>query len=268
MEPGPKLAYAIETAHGWCIGEYAHSVSRFRPGSGAGVLPINTGRCICTHSGPFNFAVGLAIGKPITALELSEVEDFFRSRGLQPRIDVTPYSDPTLINLLRERGYVPCEFTNTLYFDLSKKVPCVSPVEGIVVRWAESSECDVWVNTIMKCFFLVDPGKERRANMACLFRCSKTTNAIAKVEGEVAGVAGGMLPDDGCTSTIYASAVLPPFRNRGIHNAMLRLRLERARDAGCKMVVVSATPGSVSEHNLIHYGFTPCYEKITYTVAQ
>src|SRR5512146_1858047 len=100
MKPGAKLAYAIESAHGWCIAEYANSVARRRPDCGAGVFPVNTGRCICTCSGPFNFAVGLAMGKPITVDEFCEVDHFFRSRGLLPRIDVTPYTHSSLREFL------------------------------------------------------------------------------------------------------------------------------------------------------------------------
>ncbi len=281
MEPGAKLAYAIESAHGWCIGEYAFSVARRRPGCGAGVLPVNTGRCICTSSGPFNFAVGLAMGKPITMDEFCQVDHFFRSRDLLPRIDVTPYTDPSLLALLQQRDYIPSEFTSTLCFDLSQPLPEIALPKNIVLRWADPSDCDVWVETVAKCFFVTDPGPDRRDNLAALFSVPNSLNVIAEDEGQngtqtsvgtglcpVAAVSSGMIPDDLTMPTIFASAVLPAYRNRGIHAAMLRLRLDRLRVAGCKTVAVSATPGSASERNLIRYGFVPCYEKITYIAPQ
>lgn len=268
MEPGAKLAYVIESAHGWCIGEYAHSVARRQPESVAAVLPINTGRCICTNSGPFSFAVGLAMGSPITLDEFCEVEKFFHNRGLLPRIDITPYTDPSLTRLLSERRYFPSEFTSMLCANLNDELPAVSCSSDIVLRWAEGDDCGVWADVIEKCFFGSEPEPERRENLAAMFHVPNSLNLIALVGGEVAGVSGGMIPDDRSVPTLFGSAVLPSFRRRGIHAAMLRFRLERARDAGCKVAAVSATPGSASERNLLRLGFTPCYEKVTYRAGK
>lgn len=264
MEPCSKLAYAIESAHGWCIGEYARAVASARPESPAGVLPINTGRCICVGSPAFNFAVGLGMGEPVTSAELDEVENFFRSRELPPRIDITPYTDPAFLRMLTHRGYGASEFTSILCFDLKKELPSAPDPDGVEVRWAGTNDCDAWVNVIVKCFFITDPGPDRRANMAALFRTSSLMRVAAVCDGTVVGAAAEMIPNDHDIAVIFASAVLPDYRNRGIHWAMLRLRLQRARDAGCRMVAVSATPGSASERNLVRCGFVPCYEKITY----
>ena len=264
MELCSELAYAIESAHGWCIGEYARAVSRARPESCAGVLPVNTGNCICVGSPAFNFAVGLGLGKAVSPAELDAVEHFFRSRGLPPRIDVTPFTHPALMPELVQRGYGASEFTSVLCFDLTNELPSAPMLNGTDVRWAEADECDVWVNVIVKCFFVSDPGPERRANLAALFRGPNTMKVAAVSDGAVVGAAAEMLPEDRRIAVAFASAVLPAYRKRGIHSAMLRMRLESARDAGCKLVAVSATPGSASERNLIRCGFRPCYEKITY----
>lgn len=278
METGAKLAYTMEAAHGWCIGEYAHSVSRARPDTNAAVMPINTGRCICADSPPFNFAVGLALGQPITSDEFAEVECFFRQRGLLPRIDLTPYSHPSLAALLQQRGYVPAEYTTVLSRGLDDDFSDIPLPDDVSIRWARAADCDTWANVVVRCFFVADPGPARRSNLAALFRVPNPLNLIAFVEAEIAAVAGGMIPgelaDDGTShampgvAVLYGSAVLPAFRNRGIHCALVRLRLERARDAGCGIAAVSATPGSASERNLIRCGFTPCYEKVTYIAQQ
>lgn len=263
-----KLACSLEAAHGWCIGEYARSVARLMPGSSAAVVQVNSGVCICTGSGPFNFAVGLAMDGPISQSDLDEVEDFFRCRGLRPRIDVTPYTDPSLAKFLQTRGYLPSEYTSALSRRLEGDLPAVAAPEKVTVRWAEPCELDAWVDVLAKCFFIADPGPDRRANMAALFQVPNSLNVLAFADAELAGVAGGMIPDDLDVAVIFGSSVLPQFRNRGIHGAMLRLRLERAMDLGCKSMAVSATPGSRSEKNLIRCGFVPCYEKITYVAPQ
>lgn len=269
MEAGVKLAHSLEAAHGWCIGQYAASVSRRRPGSGAAVVPVNSGVCISTAvTGPFNFAVGMGLDGPVAASELDQIEDFFRSRGLTPRIDLSPYTDPSLCELLKERGYRSAEVASALAMSFHSELPPARPPENIGLRWAEKQDCEDWVSVLVKGFFAVDPGPERRDNIAALFYVPNSLNIIAITDGEVAGIAGGMIPDDLGVAVIFASSVLPHFRNRGIHGAMLRARLERAKSAGCKLVAATATPGSVSERNLIRCGFVPCYEKITYAAAQ
>jgi GNAT superfamily N-acetyltransferase len=268
VDIGAKLARSLETAHGWCIGQYAASVARRSPQSNAGVLPVNSGVCICTSASvPFNFAVGIGLDGPVTPSELDDIERFFRSRGLPPRIDLTPYTDASLGALLQERGYCASEITSVLALQLSDELPPAPLPENTVVRLAEEQECENWVDLLVKCFFHADPGPERRANLGSLFCVANSLNVIAISEGEVAGVAGGMIPDDLNVAVIFGSSVLPQFRNRGIHRAMLHARLERAKDAGCRVAAVTATPGSVSERNLIRYGFVHCYEKATYVAV-
>jgi GNAT superfamily N-acetyltransferase len=268
VENGAKLARSLETAHGWCIGQYAASVARRRSESSAAVLPVNSGVCICTSvSGPFNFAVGMGLDGPISLSEFDEVESFFRSRGLSPRIDVNPYTDASLCALLHERGYYSSEITSVLALSLQGELPAAQLPENTELRWAEERDCDDWVNVLVKCFFVTDPGPERRANLAALFCVPNSLNVMALIDGELAGIAGGMIPDDLEVAAIFGSSVLPQFRNRGIHGAMLRARCDRAKDAGCKVMAVTATPGGVSERNLIRHGFVPCYEKATYVAA-
>ncbi len=224
--------------------------------------------CICTATaGPFNFAVGIGLDGLVTAAELDEVEAFFRSRGLVPRIDVSPYTHASLAALLQKRGYFATEVTSLLALDLQTELPPAPLPDNTVLRWAEDRDCDVWVNLVVAGFFDTDPGPERRANVAALFSVPNSLNIMAIAGGEVAGIAGGMVPDDFNVAVVFASSVSPKFRNRGLHRAMLKARCERAKNAGCKVMAVTATPGSVSERNLIRLGFVHCYEKATY-VAQ
>jgi Acetyltransferase (GNAT) family len=263
VEIGPKLARTLETAHGWCISRYAASVAKANPAARAAVAPINSGVSISVGSSPFSFAVGLAMDSPIAPAELDEVETFFRSRGLPPRIDICPYTDPTLLPLLARRGYTPSEVTSVLAASLDgalrQPLPC-----GADLRWAEECDCDAWVDVVAKGFFNSDPGRMARVRMAALFRVPDSMNVIVTVGGEIAAVAGGMLPENGQVAALFGSSVLPQFRRIGLHAAMIHFRLECARLAGCTLAVSSATPGSDSQRNLMQCGFVLCYEKITY----
>jgi GNAT superfamily N-acetyltransferase len=132
------------------------------------------------------------------------------------------------------------------------------------IRWATPDECNAWIDVVAHCFFVADPGPERRANMASLFHVPGSLNTFATVNDALVGVAGGMIHPDGDIVALFGSATLPEFRRRGIHRAMLEFRLSHARLQGCKLALITATPGSTSERNLMRHGFVECYEKVTY----
>jgi GNAT superfamily N-acetyltransferase len=264
-EPDDRiLARRLEALHGWCIAQYAASLQKLRPQVGAGVLNVAGGHAIYTGPSPFSFTVGLGMKGPVSADELDRIEEYFTSRGHATRVDVTPYSDPSLRELIWGRGYRVSEVTAVLVRNLETELPAVSWPEGVHVRWAEPHECDLWIDVVARCFFAHDPGRERRANMSALFHVPDSLNVLAMCNRALVGVAGGMIPADREIAPLFASATLPPFRRRGVHRAMLQMRLEQAKLEGCKLAMITATPGSESERNLHRHGFVPCDEKGTY----
>lgn len=258
------LARKLEAAHGWCISRFAASIQVRCPQVGASILPVAGGLAIYTGPSPFSFTVAVGMEGPVSVADIEQIEDFYASKQHATRIDVTPYSDPSLQELLFQRGYRVSELTAVLVRSLEQELPPVRWPENTSVRWAEPHECELWVDLVARCFFVDDPGPERRDNMAALFHVPKSLNVIAVTNRTLAGAAGGMLPDDCEVTPLFGSATLPPFRGRGIHAAMLQVRLARAQAEGCKLALITATPGSTSERNLHRHGFVAAYEKITY----
>ncbi len=274
------LAQKLESMHGWCIAQYAASLMRMRPSVGAAILPVAGGIAIYTGPSPFSFTVGAGMAGPVSVEEIDAIEDFFRLRQHSVRVDITPFTHPGLLETLLSRGYRRSEFTSVLVLDLgalpggrpgtddarrsSPDARGSAAPERTVVRWAGLEECNRWIEVIAHCFFVDDPGPERRANMAALFHVPGSLNTFTSVGNEVVGVAGGMIHPDGDLVALFGSATLPRFRRRGIHHAMLDFRLNHARSQGCKLALITATPGSTSERNLMRYGFVECYQKVTY----
>lgn len=259
-----ELARKLESVHGWCVAQYAASLQRMCPQVGAAVLEIAGGVAIYAGPSPFSFMVGAGMDGPVRTEDLEHIEEFFASRQHAARIDVTPYSDPSLSELLLERGYRVSEMTAVLVRELQSDLPPVFWPENIAVRWAEPGDCERWVDVVAKCFFVHTPGPEQRANMAAMFSVPHSLNVLATCGGTLAGVAGGMIPDDREVAPLFASATLPQFRRNGIHGAMLQFRLAQAKAEGCKLAMITATPGSTSERNLHRHGFVACYEKVTW----
>lgn len=262
------LARRLETAHGWCISQYAASLELLRPQVGATVLRVGDGLAIFAGPSAFSFAVGLGMSAPIPGFVIDQVEAFFTERRIPVRVDVTPYSDLSLTRILEQRRYRISEITSVFVMDVREREFDRKRAVDVELRAAGEEDIGAWVELLAQSFYVADPGAHTRANMEALFAVPGSVNTVALVGGKVAGVAGGMIAGDGSISTLFGSAVLPEFRGRGLHRAMLDFRLRALRQAGAELVMVTCTPGSTSERNLRRHGFIHCYEKETYVKGE
>ncbi len=83
---------------------------------------------------PCTQTFGLGICAPVTPDPLSELKDFFQSRGADVDHEVSPLADPSVLELLPARGYQPIEMSTVLF----RPVTGTSAVQlnGIAVRRA------------------------------------------------------------------------------------------------------------------------------------
>jgi GNAT superfamily N-acetyltransferase len=61
---------------------------------------------------------------------------------------------------------------------------------------------------------------------------------------------------------LNGSAVRKAFRRRGVHDALIRARLRRARELGVSLIVTSTMPGTAACRNMARHGFAVAYPKI------
>ena len=62
----------------------------------------------------------------------------------------------------------------------------------------------------------------------------------------------------------FGASTLPAFRRRGVQTALLRARMERAREAKCDLAVCLAQPGSSSGRNATRLGFQVLYTRVKF----
>ncbi len=86
---------------------------------------------------------------------------------------------------------------------------------------------------------------------------------LARVDGEPAGAAVLSIHDD--IGYLAAAAVLPAFRSRGVHAALIAARFERARARQCGIVCGNAAWGSQSQRNQQRAGLVIAYVKSIWT---
>ena len=63
-------------------------------------------------------------------------------------------------------------------------------------------------------------------------------------------------PDDvRSVALLFSAGTAPEYRSQGVQAALLPACLHLARQQGADLAVVYATPGSVSERNVVRVGF-------------
>jgi GNAT superfamily N-acetyltransferase len=191
------------------------------------------------------------------------VDRFFASRGIEPKVELTQFAPVPFLRRLAEKGFVLQELENTLVLPLKglgdprSLLPGGWP-EGVRIERIEprdNTQVDVFVRTSASGFipegeqiseeFLVTGARSARA--------PEHDSYVAYVGDEVAG-AGGCGSRHGVTS-LFGTSVLPRFRRRGIQQALMAVRLERALALGSDLADITSHPGIPTERNAGRLGF-------------
>lgn len=209
-------------------------------------------------------AIGLGREGPVSAADLDTVEHFFAERGAVPRINLSPFAHPSLVEELGRRCYRVEEFENALARPLSSKDSFGPPAAGVEVRVVGDGQLEGWAEVVARGFKSAAPGVVLTEIELELARVSPSisgvTSYVASIDGEF--VAGGSVSVHDGIATMFGDATLPEWRGRGVQTALLKARLERALRAGCDLAAAGASPGSVSQRNMERLGFRVAYTQV------
>lgn len=208
---------------------------------------------------PMSQAIGMGLHGPVSAPEFDEFESFYRDRHTPAQIVVSPFIDPSLMQLVGERGYRITEFNSVMVCRLAeievRPIPAHIRIERVTTaigrRWAEVlcegfAEFGPFPTDLFEPYSLHPNG----------------LNYLAYVDGEPAGGAAGAFYPEHRLGAIFGAATLPKFRKRGVQTALTQTRLLAARDAGCEIAMVCTQPGSGSQRNAERNGFRVAYTKV------
>src|SRR5262249_8258117 len=198
-----------------------------------------------------NKAVALGFDAEPTDEDVARVERFFASRGIEPKVELTQFAPVPFLRRLAERGFVLQEFENTLVLPLRglpaprMLLPGGWPAGVRIERVGPGGEgqADVFVRTSARGF---SPDGEETCEEylrtgARSARVPEQDSYGAYVADEVAG-AGACGTRHGVTS-LFGTSVLPRFRRRGIQQALMAVRLERALELGSDLSDITSHPG-------------------------
>jgi GNAT superfamily N-acetyltransferase len=258
-----ELAQRLELAEATDAVDCAEAACSLEPDRGAAVKSV-AGGCLtfCGPASPLTHVIGVGMSGPVAIEELEEIEEFFTSRDAPVTIDVTPYTHPSLREMLSERGYHLAEFSNVLIRTVrSDEDPPQCPSQARV-RQALPAESELYAQTVVSGFLSRhDLNDEELMLGRILFGMPHAKALLAEIDGEAAGGCGISIRSG--VASCFGDATLPVFRGRGVHTAMICARMAEAIRAGCDLMTAGTQPGSVSQRNYQRLGFVVAYSKIT-----
>lgn len=209
---------------------------------------------------PLTQTFGLGIFEDATPEHLDEIEAFYAKHNAPVFHEVSPMTDPSLMELLSTRGYRPIELTSVMYRELAD-VDKRERDAGLTTRVITPDEVELWARTSADAW-----RTEHEALGEFMFnfgstsaQCGGAFPYIAELAGRA--VATGMLfiYDEVCM--LAGASTLPEARNKGAQTALLEDRLEFAASRGCKLAIMGAAPGSISQRNAQKNQFQIAYTR-------
>jgi len=232
--------------------------------------PVADGWMTFGGQGAFiNKACGLGLAGPVPDSTAQEVFDFFAERGVEPKVELCPFVHPSLLAALGRSGYRLQEFENVLFRHLEKgedfrrALPQGWPVGLEVVRIdaTDARAVEAYVDVASSGFF-PDGEKMSEGFRATALRAPQLPHYdsfLARLDGRAVG-AGGCASRGGHT-TLFGASVLPGFRKRGVQQALILARLERAASLGSRLAAIVSHPGVATERNAGRLGFRMAYTR-------
>ncbi|HSP78091.1 MAG TPA: GNAT family N-acetyltransferase, partial [Myxococcaceae bacterium] len=195
---------------------------------------------------------------------------FFESRGVEPKVELSPFVAPRLLAGLAARGFVLSELENVLVRrlpleeELRLALPHGWPAGVDVERVDLTDEAAVreYVE-VSGSGFLPEGERMPEVFLEAGFKAARMPGYdgfVARFGREVAG-AGGCESGDGLTM-LFGTSVKPAFRRRGIQQALIAARLRRARERGSELAIIVSRPGIPTERNAARLGFAMAYTRV------
>ncbi len=217
--------------------------------AGDGAIPVAGGYALYVRGTRFDLALGAGTTRALRDDDLAVVEEFYAARAHPARFEL----DATVLardgELLRARGYTEDDETLAV---LEAAAAAGPPPHGpVTVRTTANRRA--WAELAVRAF------AEGAADVAVLRRTLQTAAAaahvlvVASVDGEEAGT--GALGIAGDTALLWSGGVLPAFRRRGVHQALLAARLAIAHERGATAAALKTVADSPVERSAAKFGF-------------
>jgi GNAT superfamily N-acetyltransferase len=256
---GIELARRLERTEARGGAQFIEARKRAFPDRGAAWIEVAGAHALFDGANsPLTQTFGLGVFQPVTAADLDELEEFFRSRGAAVFHEVCPLADASVFTLFHERGYRPVEFSNMLYRPISADLR-LQANDHVKVRVAEKHEMKLWAGTALEGWSEFPEVTDFIRELGEVAAHSDTLSFVAETDGKA--VATGSLIIGGDVALLAGASTIPAARRQGAQLALLEGRLRYAAAQGCTIGMMAALPGSGSQRNAERHGFRIAYTR-------
>jgi hypothetical protein len=253
--PDRALAIRLEKSLSHDMLEYVQSFNQLFPDYDATYKEIGDGIAICTGAQFINSAIGIGLDPRVSNADVEALEAYFRTNQVASEIEICPFTDPDFLNVLNDRHYRLTDFTTAYIHPLDKIQPPPNMTPDIVVDPINSTQNEIWVQTVMD----ISPHDETidtRLAQAVTHR-EHTTCFIARHNGNAVGASALSIRDG--IATFYFTATRQAYRSLGVQTAMIQARLAYTQVQGCELAFATTIPGNHSMRNVMRAGFRVAY---------
>jgi GNAT superfamily N-acetyltransferase len=256
------LARRLEMAQSFRSVCHAQAYQELHPEADVQIEPVGGGYAVFEKPGsPLNRCTGLGFEGSVVLADIDKVEQFYNQFDAPSRISLCPLADPSLFDILKERGYNLDQFFMVLARSLPVNETPVETPPGIQIRQVAPDFSALWLGTVARGFSAPqEPDAGTYDILAPNLYAGNAVSYLAYVDGQPAG-GGGMYLHAG-VAEFGGASTLPTYRGRGVHTALLEVRVQAAHQMSCDLGLVLTSPGSHSQRNVQRLGFEVAYTKV------
>lgn len=263
--PAASEAARLEWALASTCRAVADAMSSRNATSGAGAHTSSAGMAIFAGAGsPLTQGMAMGLRGAVSATDLDAIEARLRPSGTGPRqLEACAFADPSLFELLAERGYRVKEWqlvwTRSVP-DEPMAPPSAAPPSELTIRHVQPGEEELFCRVDLAGALETENVPNSAIDLILPMTFARGCELyLAWLGDEPIGAATLCLADG--VAFVNGSAVRPAFRRRGAQGALIRARLDRARALGFTLACSNTQPGTASRRNMERHGFSVAYPK-------
>jgi hypothetical protein len=263
-----SLSQKLERTEARANASFVETRARLEPSTGATWIEVAGAYAMFDGPGsPCTQTFGLGLFDNVGGEHLAEIEEFYLERSAPVFHEVSPMTDPSLMQILSARDYSPIELTSVMYRELGPGIELETKNANITTRVISDDEVELWAATSAGGWATEMEGL---ADFMLGFgrisaRCDGAYPFIGELDGKAISTGMLFIYDDVCI--LAGASTLPEGRNQGAQNALLAARLKFAGERGSRLAMVGAAPGSQSQKNAQKNGFQVAYTRTKWHLA-
>jgi GNAT superfamily N-acetyltransferase len=232
-------------------------------------LKVNSG--VAARGAPktwINTCIGLAMDGPISRDEVDAVTRWYHEKDLDAKIEVCDRADESLLKHLGDAGYRMKFWEHVFARAISPTETITSPHplgDGLrleTIPRSDTPRAEQCARAVAEAF-ATSERPPTPADVELTLRCIRhpRVTTIAAFEHDRC-IGCGFVQVHNRIAALFAGAVSPDYRRRGVQLAMLTRRLAIAQAAGASIATIGGSPGAATERNTTRMGFRLAYAKV------